>query len=96
MPITLNDKLLTLPDIAKLIPSRRRGRPCSNATVWRWAMTGLRGVKLETICVGCQMMSTTKALEEFFRKLGEVRTGCVGPVQTQERECHNELQAIGI
>jgi hypothetical protein len=37
----------------------------SPSTVWRWAMRGVRGVKLETQVWGAKRYTTERALEEF-------------------------------
>ena len=60
-----NDKLLTMTEAAKQCPKVRGKRP-SNVTLWRWATTGRRGVKLEHVWVGRNMLTTEVALNVFF------------------------------
>jgi hypothetical protein len=38
----LDGKGLSFPEAAKLLPSTRAGRPVNAATVWRWALRGVR------------------------------------------------------
>jgi hypothetical protein len=36
------------------------------ATLYRWAQTGIRGIRLETIMVGGTRCTSTEALQRFF------------------------------
>ena len=60
-----NDKLLTMTEAAKQCPKVRGKRP-STVTMWRWATKGQRGVKLEHVRVGRNMLTTEVALNVFF------------------------------
>lgn len=56
-----------LPDL----PIRRGGkRPCA-ATLWRWALRGVRGIKLESIVCGGARCTSAEALRRFFARLTE-------------------------
>ena len=52
----LGEQMMPLTQVPKLgvIPERRRGTKLSLRTVYRWALTGANGVRLETILVGGQ------------------------------------------
>jgi hypothetical protein len=43
---------ITLRQATRLLPHRRAGKPTHVTTLYRWAVRGLRGVKLETVQVG--------------------------------------------
>lgn len=62
--------LLTLTEAAKLktLPSRGGKRPSLN-TVWRWAMKGIKGVKLETVRVGNAWCTSEPAVVRFIERL---------------------------
>ncbi len=60
--------LLPLRAAAKLIPSRRGGRPCAVSTLWRWSLTGSRGIKLRTWRLGATICTTAAALREFIER----------------------------
>jgi hypothetical protein len=101
--VKLNDSLLSMKQAAKLVPSRRSGRPCSSATLWRWAMRGVRGIRLESLCVGGSLMTSAEALEDFFRRLAEARYGPEPSSQPTIRERNRandlaamELKAMGV
>ncbi len=62
MPINvLQDQLLTLGDACRLLP-----RPPSPATLWRWRVRGVNGVKLECVRVGGSWATTAEAVAEFL------------------------------
>ncbi len=77
--------LLPLRMAAKMIPSRRAGRPCNVATVWRWATAGSRGVRLRTWRLGGSLCTTADAVREFVAALSAADPICAhapGPVAT--------------
>jgi hypothetical protein len=77
--LTLSDDLITLREAAALLP-RRRGRKRPHfSTLWRWALRGVRGVKLETVSVGDTLCTSPAALEEFLRRVTEARGIAVEP-----------------
>ncbi len=62
------EPLIPLTEAAKLswLPLRRNGRRLAVSTLWRWAIYGLRGRRLETVKVGGQRCTTLRALLAFF------------------------------
>jgi hypothetical protein len=64
MSINLGEKLLSLKQAACFFPRSDR-RNVHYATLYRWALTGVRGVKLETIKVGGLLYTSTEAIERF-------------------------------
>jgi hypothetical protein len=72
------DPLIRLTDAAKLpwLPARRGGGRLNLATLWRWALKGLRArdgttVKLQAIRVGETLCTSEAWLREFFDHLTE-------------------------
>jgi hypothetical protein len=63
------DTLLTLREAISLLPRHRAGQPVSFSCVWRWAVHGVRGIKLETLRVGGGLCTTAKALQTFCEQL---------------------------
>jgi hypothetical protein len=43
--------------------------PPSPATLWRWALRGVRGHKLATIVIGGRRYSSRRAFDDFIRAL---------------------------
>ena len=58
--------LLTLSAAAREVPNRASGRGVNTTTVWRWAMRGCRGVRLETTLIGGIRYTSREALAQFF------------------------------
>lgn len=61
------DKPMTVRQAAAFCSQLRAdGRPVTQDTIYRWIRRGIRGVRLETLCVG-QLLIRPSALERFFR-----------------------------
>ena len=60
------DTLMTLPDAAAYLGRLMGGKKCNVSTVWRWCLKGVKGVRLESICVGGKRFVTTAGLERFI------------------------------
>jgi len=66
-----SEELLTLKQVCEILPRRRRGRKPSFSTVWRWALHGIKGVRLETLKCGGTLCTSKEALQRFFTALSE-------------------------
>lgn len=67
---------LSLAEAAKDPLLRRNGRERSRAAVWRWALKGARGVKLETLHATTGRITTRPAIRRF---LAQLDAGSAGP-----------------
>jgi hypothetical protein len=65
------EQVLTLSQAAERLPKRPNGKSVHVATIYRWAMTGLRGVRLETLPVGGTICTSAEALQRFAEALAE-------------------------
>ena len=63
------ETLLSFPEASRRLPCGRAGRPTHPSTINRWAKAGLRGIRLETICVGGSRFTSIEALQRFFERL---------------------------
>lgn len=91
------EKLITIPAAARSVPPAG----VHVATVWRWALYGLRdGRKLETLRVGGRTYTSAEALERFLRLDGEPATAPKKASRKQrERQiaaAEAELAAMGV
>jgi len=59
------EQVMTLVEAAGWL-ERRFGRRPNVATIWRWAIKGLRGVRLQTIALGRYRYTTERAIEQFI------------------------------
>jgi hypothetical protein len=64
---------LTLAEAAALLPGRKPGKRLYVNTVWRWCVKGLRGVRLRSVLVGGQRLTTRRWLREFLQAMNEAR-----------------------
>jgi hypothetical protein len=69
------DQLRPLPEVIK----SRLGRRISPATLWRWRLKGVNGVKLECLRVGGCWFTTDAAFTEFLRaQTANALAACTG------------------
>ncbi len=70
MPIDIQtQQIVTLRQACDLLPRRRRGKKVAVETLYRWSLSGCRGVKLETIQIGGTRCTSREALQRFFDAL---------------------------
>ena len=67
---------------------RRFGRRPNVATIWRWAVKGVRGVRLQTISLGRYRYTTEVALERFVDQTSSasLETSVSSPASNQATE----------
>jgi len=63
------EETFSLTEAAKRLPRRRKDKRPNVATLYRWAQTGCRGVRLETICIGATRCTSMEAMQRFFDAL---------------------------
>jgi hypothetical protein len=97
------ETVVTLTQATRHVPSRRQGAKTAVSTVWRWAMRGIRGVKLETLMVGGRRCTSTEALQRFYERVTAATDGtaCPSSLSTRRRQqqveaAERELEAAGI
>lgn len=61
-----SETLVSFAEACGRLPKRRAGRPSHPSTLYRWASSGLRGIRLETIQVGGTLCTSIEALQRFF------------------------------
>jgi hypothetical protein len=67
----------------------RGGRALNFSTIWRWAMHGVRGVKLETVRVGSTLCTSEQAIIRFIERLtAGPALAREAPLPSQIREQH--------
>jgi hypothetical protein len=97
-----NEQVIPLSAAAREVPNRDSGRGVNISTVWRWALKGSRGVKLETAFVGGIRMTSREALQRFYERVTAVANGEATPTTTRKarakqiEQAERELEAAGI
>lgn len=99
----LTEKLITLAQAAKLawLP-RLRGRlgRLHASTLWRWALKGIGGIKLETLKVGGTLCTSEAALQRFFDRLANGNTVAevppVNPIAANQDDVERQLDELGV
>lgn len=82
------------------IPPTRGGLATHPSTIYRWAKTGLRGVRLETIRIGGALCTSLEALQRFCDRLsldGTTASDHPRPVSRRRAEgrAEKELDRLG-
>lgn len=79
-----------------LIPLTKAPLPGHAATKWRWALRGVRGVRLESVVIGGQRFTTADACTRFIAKLnGEAVVEPRQDVTDRADAAGRELRAMG-
>lgn len=65
-------------------PKHIPGRP-SQASVWRWVLKGVGGVKLESILIGGKRFVSAEAIQRFCDRRTAAADGVAPPVRTSRR-----------
>ena len=68
------ETLIPLARVPKAVPSRHPGKVVNVSTVWRWATSGCRGIRLETVTIGGGRFTSKEALQRFTERLSQPRT----------------------
>ena len=103
MGIDINyEELLRLADVPKLkfMPPSKNGKRIHLATVYRWAMGGTGGVKLETLKVDGSLCTSTEALQRFFNALSSNKnytgsTACSSHATTHDLDARMDRLIYG-
>ena len=56
-------------EAAGRLPRRGSGRPIHVATLYRWALHGSQGIRLETVQIGAQKFTSRQAIERWVKRL---------------------------
>ena len=83
------ERVVSLTEATQYLPRRRAGKKPNVATLYRWAQQGVRGIRLETICVGATRCTSVEALQRFFDALtlqAEPKTVVPQPRQPAHRQ----------
>jgi len=98
MPIDLStETVFPVTEAPKHIP----GRP-SQASVWRWVLNGVGGVKLESILIGGKRFTSAESIQRFCDRRTTAADGDATPVRTSKqrdkaiRAVERELAEAGI
>ena len=98
------EDLLSLAAAARTLPPLRQERPVNKATLFRWAVNGLKAtdgtvVKLDAIRVGARWVTSRQALARFIQAMSERREAdaeerAVVPNQNHEHDADAEERAV--
>jgi hypothetical protein len=98
----LVETLVTIPQASALLPPDETGRRPHIATIYRWMLRGVKGVRLETCLVGGKRFTSHEALQRFSEAVTRAAQGKAAvPRQSTRRKQHDEavdreLQAAGL
>ena len=84
----LTEQVISLREAASQLPVRRRGRKPHVSCLYRWTVSGCRGVVLESLQVGGTRCTSREALSRFFARLTLGELVPQVPTLTQRRRQH--------
>jgi len=76
---TLSETPISLGEVCRFLPKRRKGKRPAIATLYRWSTVGCRGIILETIQIGATRCTSREALQRFFDALTRQAAGSPMP-----------------
>jgi hypothetical protein len=81
------EEILSLSQAAEELPRRRQGRKTHVSTLYRWTVSGCRGVVLESIQIGATRATSREALQRFFERLS-------APVEPSDRRTNGTSLSV--
>jgi hypothetical protein len=78
---TLSETVISLTEAARLIPARRGNKKPHVSCLYRWTVSGCRGVVLESLAIGGTRCTSREALQRFFAALSQ-QAGLPGTAPT--------------
>lgn len=67
--LRLDDQdLIPIGEVHKHLPMRPGGKRIHKSVVYRWALKGVRGVRLETLHIGGRVYTSLAALQQFTQR----------------------------
>jgi hypothetical protein len=79
---TATEELGRLAHAVRWVPGRRDGKRVHISTLIRWATSGVRGVKLETVRLGGALFTSREAIQRFAERLTAAQAGAPEPTRT--------------
>lgn len=81
-----NEKLLTLPDAARVPPPGRGNTRTHPSTIYRWISRGIRGIRLESICIGGKTYTSVEALQRWADALSSRPAAITSAIRTPAQQ----------
>ena len=88
-----NETVIPLTEACKHLP-HRDGRPVHASTIFRWALQGLRGIKLESIKIGGSRCTSLQALARFAERLSREESSQPLPARRSEQRARRTSQIL--
>ena len=81
------EHVISLADAARSLPARRAGKRPHVSCLYRWTVSGCRGIILESVQIGATRCTSRQGLERFFAALTAAAQGeaPVPPPPTKSR-----------
>ena len=87
-----SENVLTFSDLAKALPMVS-GKRIHQSTIWRWALKGCRGVRLETMKLGARYLSSLEAVERYGKAVAAASAAHLTERQAQREQSARALFA---
>ena len=97
-----SETIISLAECARRLPARRAGKRPHVSCIYRWTVSGCRGIILESIQIGATRCTSTAALAKFFAALtAQARGEPMAPPPAKHRRqaiqaAEKRLAAAGI
>jgi len=91
------ETLVSLAEVARILPRRRGGKKAHLSGIYRWTTAGCKGVVLESLQCGGTRVTSREALARFFERLTSVTRGdrpAVRTVAQRERAAAKAMKEL--
>jgi hypothetical protein len=89
----MQEHLVPMRDVPKLLPARANGRPLHLSACYRWIEKGVRGTRLESIRVGGTTYTSREALQRFAEHLSHEAASAVAAPPPPQRHTRGRATA---
>lgn len=86
------ENLIAFRDVPKRLPRRPNGKTIHISVVYRWASKGIKGVILESLCVGGTQYSSIEALQRFADAITSNRPDSPTPISRMTKTRQAQAQ----
>lgn len=87
----MNEHIVPLSQVS--LPGRSAGKRIHVATVHRWVMRGIRGIRLEAVTVGGRKVTSHEAIQRFAEALTARERGETYPTIRTSRQRQQQAEA---
>lgn len=88
-----SEELISIREVPKRLPKKPGGKHVHISAVYRWMQKGVRGVKLDSVCIGGTRYTSVEALQCFVDRLSMNDQGSLYEYTPRRRQLQMDAAA---